>query len=67
MADVMEKGRGIKNPSMLLKVRVKTEQVQEGAPGEMEHSEGMGETAGFGAVKGEEGGAELADSPCRGS
>jgi hypothetical protein len=63
MAEVMEQGRGIKNPSMLRQVRITAEQVLEGTPGEMEHPQGMGEATGFSAMKGEEGWAELTDSP----
>ena len=62
MADVMEQGRGVKNPSVLRQVRITAVQVPEGTPGEMEHPQGMGEAAGFRAVEGQKSWTELADA-----
>ena len=55
MADVVQKCCGVQQPSINLQLIVLVQQLGEGAPGQMKHPDGMGEAAGFRAVKREEG------------
>ena len=62
VTDVVEQGRCIQQRSLAFQLSVKLNQLMEGAPGEVENAQGMGEAAGFRAVEGQKSWTELADA-----
>ena len=63
MAEVMQQGRGIEHPPLGGQLRVVPLQLAQGLTRQLQHPQGVGEAARFGAVEGEKGRPQLADPP----